>query len=85
MQVGEQTTPMKTQCLCTHLTSFGGSFAVPPNTIDFNTVFTTEKFLESIPVFTTVIALIAVYLLILVWARRMDKADIARVRFLILI
>ena len=79
-QVGPLTTYAKTQCLCTHLTSFGGDMYVPPNTIDFNTVFTAERFLESMPVFCTVSAMIAVYLLVIIWARHMDKRDVARVR-----
>jgi len=78
-QVGPLTTSAKTQCLCTHLTSFGGGFAVPPNTIDFATVFTAAKFLESIPVFSTVITFIAVWVIVCIWARHMDKKDIARV------
>ena len=77
--MGPLSTATRTQCLCTHLTSFGGSFAVPPNTIDFATVFTAEKFLESIPVFTTVIVMIAIWIIICIWARHMDKKDIARV------
>jgi len=32
------------------------------------------------PVFCTVAGMIAIYLLIIVWARHMDKKDIARVR-----
>jgi len=40
LQTGEKCESIcaKTQCLCTHLTSFGGDMYVPPNTIDFNTV-----------------------------------------------
>ena len=79
-QVGEKTTYARTQCLCTHLTSFGGDVYVPPNTIDFDTVFTAEKFLESMPVFCTVAGMIGIYVLIIVWARHMDKKDVARVR-----
>jgi len=84
-QVGPLTTIARTQCLCTHLTSFGGDVYVPPNTIDFNTVFTAEKFLESMPVFGTVAGMIGIYILLIVWARHMDKRDIARVRILFII
>jgi len=58
---------------------------VPPNTIDFNTVFTAEKFLESMPVFCTVAGMIGIYILLIIWARHMDKKDIARVRIIIII
>ena len=78
-QVGNLTTIRETQCLCNHLTSFGSDFVVPPNTIDFNTVFSAEKFLESLPVFTTVIVVILLYIGVMVWARREDKKDLIKV------
>ncbi|ESN99579.1 hypothetical protein HELRODRAFT_125123, partial [Helobdella robusta] len=76
--VGSDTTALKTQCMCNHLTSFGGNFFVAPNTINFATVFTLDNFLGSLPVFSTIIVIFIIYILILVWARHMDKADVAR-------
>ena len=73
------TTIKETQCQCTHLTSFGSDFVVPPNSIDFNNVFTTERFLESMPVFCTVIVIMLLYVAVLVWARRQDKLDLVKV------
>jgi hypothetical protein len=52
---------------------------VAPNTIDFNTVFTEEKFLESAPVFATVVIVITLYIVALVLCRRQDKKDPLRV------
>lgn len=52
---------------------------VPPNTIDFSTVFSAEKFLESMPVFCTVIIVMLIYVGGLVWARHMDKKDLLKV------
>ena len=68
-----------TQCQCTHLTSFGGDFVVPPNTIDFSTVFSAEKFLEAVPVFVTVALVLLLYVGALIWARRADKKDVLKV------
>ena len=78
-QIGDLTTEVATQCLCTHLTSFGGDFVVPPNTIDFSTVFSLEKFLESMPVFITVILVLMIYVGTMVWGRREDKKDLVKV------
>ena len=78
-QIGNFTTMYKTQCLSTHLTSFGGDMVVPPNTIDFKTVFSLEKFLESMPVFCTVIIVLLIYIAVIIWARREDKKDLIKV------
>lgn len=79
-QVGNGTTKWNTECLCTHLTSFGGDFAVPPNTIDFSNVWAKFANLnENAAVFSTVVALIGVYIMLLIWSRYMDKRDIIKV------
>ena len=81
LQVGNGTTKWNTECLCTHLTSFGGDFAVPPNTIDFTNVWAKFANLnENAAVFSTVIALIGLYIILLIWSRYMDKRDIIKVR-----
>ncbi|XP_070540433.1 polycystin-1-like protein 2 [Ptychodera flava] len=66
-----------TVCLCDHLTSFGAAFyVVPPNPIDFDTVFAKFADLDSNPsVFSTVIVIFALYLLIAIWARRKDRRE----------
>ncbi|CAF0835622.1 unnamed protein product [Adineta ricciae] len=79
-QVGPLTTLKSTECLCTHLTTFGSDFYVPPNTIDFKTVFTKFKTLhENAAVFSTVIVIFGLYLLAAIWARRKDKQDLVKV------
>jgi len=70
-----------TECLCRHLTTFGSDFYVPPNTIDFKTVFTKFKKLhENAAVFSTVIAIFGLYILAAIWARRKDKRDLIKVK-----
>ncbi len=78
-QIGNSSTMYRTQCKCNHLTSFGGDVAVPPNTIDFSSVFSLENFLEAAPVFGTVMGVLAIYVGILIWARREDKKDLIKV------
>ncbi|CAF4106865.1 unnamed protein product, partial [Rotaria sp. Silwood1] len=78
-EVGPLTTLKSTECLCTHLTTFGSDFFVPPNKIDFTTVFTKFKKLhENAAVFSTVIVIFSLYILAGIWARRKDKLDLIK-------
>ena len=79
-QVGSQTTVKSIECLCNHLTTFGGDFYVPPNSIDFKTVFAKFKTLhENALVFSTVIVIIVIYLIGAFWTRRVDQKDLIKV------
>ena len=79
-QVGNLTSWKNTQCLCTHLTSFGGDLVVPPNTINFATVFTKFKNLgENAAVFSTIVSIFGLWLISLIWARHQDKKDLLKV------
>ena len=77
--VGWKTTFEVTQCQCYHLTTFGSDFYVPPNTIDFSTVFAKFKNLsENAAVFSTVIAILGVYIICGIIARHFDKRDVVK-------
>ncbi|XP_063443914.1 polycystin-1-like protein 2 [Mytilus trossulus] len=76
--VSNETTIWKTKCLSTHLTSFGGDFAVPPNTIDFSNVWAKFDLTSNAAVFSTVIALIGIYIIGIIWAQHMDKKDLLK-------
>jgi polycystin 1L2 len=70
----------ETQCLCNHLTSFGGDFVVPPNSIDWDAVGAGFSNLSENPVvFAVVVSIIGVYFILLVWIRRLDKKDLEEV------
>ncbi|XP_070540745.1 polycystin-1-like protein 2 isoform X1 [Ptychodera flava] len=75
--VSSESNTNTTVCLCNHLTSFGAAFyVVPPNPIDFDTVLDKFAHLDSNPsVFSTVIVIFALYLLIVIWARRKDRRE----------
>ena len=76
------TTLISTECRCTHLTTFGSDFYVPPNTIDFKTVFTKFKKLhENAAVFSTVIVIFGLYVIAAIWARRKDRRDLIKVKY----
>lgn len=80
LQVGPETTRSGTQCLCNHLTFFGSSFFVMPNSIDVSkTVELFATFVDNPVVVTTVGCIFLVYALVLIWARRKDVQDDAKV------
>ncbi|KYO37869.1 polycystic kidney disease protein 1-like 2 isoform A [Alligator mississippiensis] len=83
--VGPKTTPISTQCLCNHLTFFGSSFFVTPNAIDVSkTVELFGTFVDNPVVVTTVGCIFLVYVLVLIWARRKDIQDNAKVKITVL-
>jgi polycystin 1L2 len=63
--------------LCNHLTLFGANVFVPPNTIDFSTVFDDfgSKLVENLHVVLTIALLLLFYFLLLILMRRLDKDD----------
>ena len=67
-----------TVCLCYHLTSFGSSFFVPPNKINFDNL-SFDALLESPLLLIVVLSICTLYLLLLIPARRADKNDLAKV------
>jgi hypothetical protein len=62
-------------CQSNHLTTFAGGFVVLPNAIDFNNVWANASFLQNPVIYSTVIALVCLYILLGVWARWMDMKD----------
>uniref|UniRef100_K7F7G5 Polycystin 1 like 2/pseudo n=1 Tax=Pelodiscus sinensis TaxID=13735 RepID=K7F7G5_PELSI len=83
--VGPKTTPSSTQCLCNHLTFFGSSFFVMPNTIDVSkTVELFGTFVDNPVVVTTVGCIFLIYVLVAIWARRKDIQDDAKVKITVL-
>ena len=81
-QAGKNSTPTALQCLCNHLTSFGGSFLVQPNKIDFSQVqvsFQTINDPYDVLVLVAVLLVNLFYLMSLIFARRADKKDLEKV------
>ena len=82
MQVGPKKVSGKLHCLCTHLSAFGGDFFVAPNPIDFDKVWSEFGKLDetgNFVVLATVCSILALYLVALVFARRVDKRDCHKV------
>lgn len=81
MQVGPQTTLSQTHCLCNHLTFFGSTFLVMPNAIDVRQTGELFATFEDNPVVVTTVGCLCVaYVLVIIWARRKDAQDQAKVR-----
>ncbi|XP_027137142.1 polycystic kidney disease protein 1-like 2 [Larimichthys crocea] len=84
-RVGPLTTPLVTQCLCNHLTFFGSSFFVMPNLVDVSrTAELFATFTNNPVVVCFVGAIFTAYLLVVVWARRKDIQDSAKVKITVL-
>ncbi|XP_039983123.1 polycystic kidney disease protein 1-like 2 [Xiphias gladius] len=84
-RVGPLTTPLVTQCLCNHLTFFGSSFFVMPNLVDVSrTAELFATFTNNPVVVCFVGAIFSAYLLVVVWARRKDIQDSAKVKITVL-
>ncbi|XP_030614668.1 polycystic kidney disease protein 1-like 2 [Archocentrus centrarchus] len=84
-RVGVNTTHLETQCLCNHLTFFGSSFFVTPNLVDpSRTAELFATFANNPVVVCFVGALFVAYLLVVVWARRKDIQDTAKVKVTVL-
>ncbi|KAI5608598.1 polycystic kidney disease protein 1-like 2, partial [Silurus asotus] len=80
-RVGPRTTPLLTQCLCTHLTFFGSSFFVMPNLVDVSrTAELFATFVNNPVVVCFVGGIFLVYIMVVVWARRKDIQDMAKVK-----
>ncbi|XP_071131781.1 polycystin-1-like protein 2 [Mytilus edulis] len=71
-----ESTVNETVCLCSNPpgNNFATTFYVPPNTIDFGSVFSKFDISNSAVLFT-VISIIVLFLLISIWAVRQDKRD----------
>ncbi|XP_044184688.1 polycystic kidney disease protein 1-like 2 [Acropora millepora] len=80
-KVGSNSTTTFLQCLCNHLTSFGGGVLVMPNKLDFKVVFNELTRIHetgNVAVLCTIIAALLLYFLVCVFARRADKKDRAK-------
>uniref|UniRef100_A0A663M0Q9 PK1L2 protein n=1 Tax=Athene cunicularia TaxID=194338 RepID=A0A663M0Q9_ATHCN len=83
--VGPKSNSRSTQCLCNHLTFFGSSFLIIPNAIDVSkTAQLFGTFVDNPVVVTTVGCIFLIYVLVVIWARRKDIQDDAKVKITVL-
>ncbi|ELT88583.1 hypothetical protein CAPTEDRAFT_89312, partial [Capitella teleta] len=64
-------------CHCNHLTLFGNNVIVPPNTIDFDTVFDDfgQKLVDNLHVVLMISLLLVAYFALIIIMRRLDRND----------
>ncbi|XP_076075491.1 location of vulva defective 1-like isoform X2 [Mytilus galloprovincialis] len=76
-QLSSASTINETVCECSNPpgNSFSTTFYVPPNTIDFGSVFEKFDLKNNAAVFATVVSLVLLYILLCVWAFRQDRKD----------
>jgi len=86
LQLLNSSTQTEVKCNCGELSkevsSYATGFSMPTvNTIDFKDIYAHfwQNLATNPTVYCTVLAIIAVYLLLIVWARRMDRRDLDRV------
>ena len=73
-------------CSCSHLTSFAGSYLVPPNKINMEKVYNELQSLKEsgkFLVLAIVLMYFLIYLVAIVLARRADNNDKAKVRSMV--
>ncbi|XP_037671501.1 polycystic kidney disease protein 1-like 2 [Choloepus didactylus] len=84
-QVGPQTSSSQTHCRCNHLTFFGSTFLVMPNAIDVRQAAVLFATFEDNPVVVTTVGCLCVaYVLGMIWARKKDAQDRAKVKVTVL-
>ncbi|XP_063710414.1 uncharacterized protein LOC134838971 isoform X2 [Symsagittifera roscoffensis] len=78
--VGSMSNKYGTECMCMHLTAFAGSTLAPaPPALDFSAM--SFKFEDMYPVYCVLLLLWMVYILLMLWSRRKDRQDIAKLGF----
>jgi len=75
MEIYEDTNLTHTHCVTNHLTTFAGGFVVLPNEINFDNVWANASFLQNPVIYSTVIALVCLYIILGLWARWVDRKD----------
>ena len=85
MEILSDTNLTHTHCITNHLTTFAGGFIVLPPALDFNYVWANASFLQNPVIYSTVIALISIYILMSIWAKWMDRKDELKQGFTVLI
>ena len=84
MEILSDTNVTHTHCISNHLTTFAGGFIVLPPSINFNYVWAHASFLQNPVIYSTVIALVSLFILLGIWSRYMDSKDSQKVGITVL-
>ncbi|XP_049720726.1 polycystic kidney disease protein 1-like 3 isoform X1 [Elephas maximus indicus] len=84
-QVGPQSTVLRTQCLCNHLTYFTSDFFIVPRTVNVEDTIKLFLRVTNNPVGVSLLAsVLGFYMIMVVWAWRKDQADMQKVKVTVL-
>ena len=76
--VGPLTNLSQTQCYSTHLTTFTGGLRIFPPSINLDDVLANTDFIQNKTIYSTVICVTIIYIILIIYARRQDKKDVAK-------
>ncbi|XP_064112518.1 uncharacterized protein LOC135219572 isoform X1 [Macrobrachium nipponense] len=71
-----EVTETLTKCETIHLTPFGSGHFFIPNEIDVQYVFANAGFVDNLTLYIILIFLLVLYIMMMIWARYMDKKDL---------
>lgn len=74
------TSYVMTQCQASHLTSFASGFFPSPNEINFEFIFANAGFTDNVSIYMTLAFTLALFMVLLIWARYKDREDLKEVR-----
>ena len=79
-RVGRCSSPLATQCICSHLTSFSNTYRVPKMRFDAG-AFSLKKLNQNPVAFAFCIACICIYIVLIIYCRRKDLDDLKMVYY----
>ena len=75
MEILSDSNDTHVHCQSNHLTTFAGGFLVLPNAINFNYVWSHASFTQNPVIYSTVIAVVCIYIILAIWCRYNDCKD----------
>ncbi len=78
LRIGNLTTLDQTHCFSTHLTTFAGGLQILPPAINWNYVFANADFVKNKTIYLTTIFVLALYIILIIYARHKDKKDLQK-------
>ena len=75
LEIMKDTTATSAHCVATHLTDFAGGFAVVVPSINFDDAFANASFLDNPVIYSTIMAITALYIILSIISRFKDVRD----------
>lgn len=75
LEIMKDTSATSAHCVATHLTDFAGGFAVVVPSINFDAAFANASFLDNPVIYSTIMAITALYIILAIISRHKDVRD----------